>query len=1468
MRSPLISVVITTYAHENYIGKTLASVLEQDVQDMEVIVLDDCSPDATEEVVGKYLHDERVIYKRHDRNIGGKANNTLALQSGSGKYLVWLHGDDFFLPGHLKAGIDALEANPDCALAYSPCYWVDESDRIMKVASHPGHADFSYFGGRNEVAELLAWDNYITPSAAVFRRSDLEQIAGLHPDIKAADWDLFLRLAIHNPNFAFLNKPSTAYRIHDKQFSTEFYASTEPLRAHVHVLEVALQSSMRNSLCEYRTQIADCLQRRLSAYLPQKTEPYVDRVGAICGQLIELEAVNEPRNYTDQPLVSVVVTTKDRPELLQDTLESINSQTYQVWEVLVVNDGGIDVEELIRSLDRHGRFRYIRHEACKGLPGARNTGIRFSRGEILCYLDDDDTYRPEHLSTVVRTLCENNADFVYTEAEYIHEQVENGRRKELARGTPYSDIEYSRDRLHVANYIPVNTWAHRRDLLNRSGLFDPELNAFEDWDLLIRFSRLVEFVHIPQLTVEVHMRSSSGQEHMTQRERKDFPSLYRKIYERYDVGDDPELMRQREQQLESLQADGDDPDPEHSGYLRWIEQHKLEDRDIKRLTERMMTSWTVQPAFHFVITHVSGLEEALADTLDSLGSQLYGGWGLSVVSHAPCPDENFEKFDMLEWLQVEGDLMSAVNSVVGESGADWVALVEAGSTFEPHFLYSCVDHLQQHSEWRLLYVDEDRIGQDGERYDPLFKPEFKLELLRSLPYLGNFLLIKQNDLAMLGGYTTAPGAAAYDLIFRLLERFGERAVGHIADVLMHRQDRFQLALDQQAIAENRRLSLAAHLNRCAIDADVQHGALFGSYFVDYACREKPPVDVIVPLSGRPETVELFLDSLLSSTAYPQFRIRLLVRDGFELSPELLEKAGAEVNVYSENEAQWQKVLDMVGASDTEHVLLMSPGCIAVQPNWLERLVAHMHKDDVAVVAPRLISSDKKVVGGGFILGAGPYSIGMVAYGGLSLEDPGYMGRAQVAQEMSAVSASCMLVRKSVFESVGGMSADLKIPLYQAVDYCLRVAESGGKIVWTPHSTLMYLGEDQSELDGVDIDEAVTRESEAVCSRALAALAKDSGYNRNLKLGGNRFSVDDSFAPPLPHTNDSLHRVVGLGAGSIGSWKFRIQQPLQAMRGEGVADSLILPFSKDLVQLPNMAELERLQADSLLMHNAMHDPYMDAMEAFKRVNQTFIVFGQDDLMYAMPPKNPFSRTIYKDVKKRVRRCLGIADRVIVTTQPLADELSGMADDIRVVPNYLDQAIWGGLRSQRGVSDKPRVGWAGAQQHLGDLELLEEVVRETADEVDWVFFGMCPEFLQPYVKEIHNPVTFGKYPQKLATLNLDLAVAPLEHNRFNECKSNLRLLEYGALGWPVIASDIAPYREGPVCRVHNQARAWIKAIRERIHDMDATRQEADVLRDWVRENWFLQQHLHEWLRALDPTSDCRQRHAAQSAGMNSK
>jgi hypothetical protein len=234
---------------------------------------------------------------------------------------------------------------------------------------------------------------------------------------------------------------------------------------------------------------------------------------------------------------------------------------------------------------------------------------------------------------------------------------------------------------------------------------------------------------------------------------------------------------------------------------------------------------------------------------------------------------------------------------------------------------------------------------------------------------------------------------------------------------------------------------------------------------------------------------------------------------------------------------------------------------------------------------------------------------------------------------------------------------------------------------------------------------------------------------------------------------------------------------------------------------------------------------------------------------VPESNPYYKLVFRDAKARLRRALSACDRAVVSTQPLVEMCHGLSDDIRLIPNMLEKARWGGLSSARRSGPKPRVGWAGAQQHHGDLALIVDLVKETAQEVDWIFFGMCLEELKPYVKEEHAfVVDFADYPKKLASLNLDIAVAPLEQHPFNEAKSNLRLLEYGALGLTVICSDIYPYRNAPVKRVPDDPRAWITALRDRIHDLDAAEMEGDCLRQWVRGNFMLEDHLDEWFSAL--------------------
>ena len=125
------------------------------------------------------------------------------------------------------------------------------------------------------------------------------------------------------------------------------------------------------------------------------------------------------------------------------------------------------------------------------------------------------------------------------------------------------------------------------------------------------------------------------------------------------------------------------------------------------------------------------------------------------------------------------------------------------------------------------------------------------------------------------------------------------------------------------------------------------------------------------------------------------------------------------------------------------------------------------------------------------------------------------------------------------------------------------------------------------------------------------------------------------------------------------------------------------------------------------------------------------------------------------------------------------------------------------------------------------------------MDWVFFGMCPEELLPYMHEFHGVIDLSVYPAKLASLNLDLALAPLEFHIFNDCKSNLRLLEYGACGYPVVCTDTEAYRGYLPCTrvVSNSTEEWLQAIRMHLADPDASYRMGDELREAVLRDYML-------------------------------
>lgn len=235
-------------------------------------------------------------------------------------------------------------------------------------------------------------------------------------------------------------------------------------------------------------------------------------------------------SFTRPPMVSVIVPTYNRPERLRETLTSILNQIFQDFEIIVVNDGIVDVAQVVAALNHDGRITYIKHDRNRGLAAARNTGLRAAKGKYIAYLDDDDRYLPDHIQTLVTCLEQNACKVAYTDAWRVHERFENGRYIEAARDLPYSH-DFNPANLLISNYFPVLCVMHARSCIEDIGFFDESLFVHEDWDLWIRMSTKYSFAHIQQTTAEFTWRTDGSS--MTSSTREIFWRTAEIIYRKY-----------------------------------------------------------------------------------------------------------------------------------------------------------------------------------------------------------------------------------------------------------------------------------------------------------------------------------------------------------------------------------------------------------------------------------------------------------------------------------------------------------------------------------------------------------------------------------------------------------------------------------------------------------------------------------------------------------------------------------------------------------------------------------------------------------------------------------------------------------------------------------------------------------------------------------------------------------------------
>lgn len=1185
------------------------------------------------------------------------------------------------------------------------------------------------------------------------------------------------------------------------------------------------------------------------------------------------------------PLVSIVIPAFN-PRFFRAALQSALDQVYDNLEIIVCDDCRSDeikaiFDELVAP--DNDRARYLRNPQRLGFQGNLLKCLEQASGEYIKFLCDDDrlyNYCVAHQAQTLDTYKDVQLVVSKRHLVDVDDYVLPARMENVGL-VPYDAVFKGEDMLAIFERTPRNYLGGFSGALMRRADVQEYLPsialpqgfvALLDFTLFICLLRRGNLVvlHSIQSTERLHPGRFSSQGDMYQKATTEWGWLNEMLKAR--SGEDAPaqgwvrflpLRRAHEEPREwdevglygvmagrqgiMMSRVGSSSDSYAELYTEWLSCRRFSEPQ-KKLLEQRIFSWAWQPRIVPVIIDADGDAEALDITLRSLAEQDYAADSVVVLTNASVDDPQVLRFSLQpDWARQLNEVLPLLDS------ADWVYLLRAGDRLTQPALLILAERIAQTPGLLCVYSDEGALVEDESR-EPIFKPGFNLDLLRAYPYVGRTLAFERRNLLDMGGFDPAfDELAPHDVIWRLVEGAGPQSIEHIAEVQVESRLAFADWLSLPGVIKHSEPLIAAHLSRIGREHMIHHDQLPLLNRIEYVHPSLPLVSIIITARDQLGALERCIDSLLSNTTYPNYEV--LIVDNASESAEarawftaMSELGSDKLRIFSLSEAGSEATAQnhAAGQARGDYLLMLSAYALIHQADWLQGLIHHAQRPEVGIVGPRILNPQGNILYAGMVMGmdglAGRPFINFPA--GAS----GYMQRLQLTQNWSAVSGNCLMVRKDVFDAVGALEAATFTQGLQDLDLCMRVGREGYLIVGTPDSSLV-LAEPAAAERNETSRQVLDNEQKSFFQKWLPKMARDQAYNPNLYLNeALSFTLDPGLlAGWSPFCTRHLPFIFGMAVNSSAVGHYRVSQPLLELMAAGRV------VGRMTYETATPVEIERQSPDVIVFQGRYTEAKVPDIELAKNYSNAMRIFELDDYIADVPERNEHKRNMPDNIGAMLRKGIGLCDRVVVSTHPLAEALSSMHSDIRVVPNMLATHLWSNLRTQRRSSDKPRIGWGGGTSHRGDLELIADVVRELADEVEWVFFGMCPDLLKPYIHEFHPGVSLKTYPAKLASLNLDLALAPLEFHIFNDCKSNLRLLEYGACGYPVICSDTEAYRGHlPATRVYtNSSEEWLQAIRMHLSDPNASYRMGDELRETVLRDFMLRgENLQYWANGWLP------------------
>ena len=502
-------------------------------------------------------------------------------------------------------------------------------------------------------------------------------------------------------------------------------------------------------------------------------------------------------------------------------------------------------------------------------------------------------------------------------------------------------------------------------------------------------------------------------------------------------------------------------------YEQWILKHRP---DKKTLRKQKKTVFQKKPLISIVVPLYQTPEPYLRELIDSVKAQSYENWQLCLADGSPDDrlkgflDRNYGKENRIVYRKLEqnGGISVNTNEAVMLATGEYLMLCDHDDTLEPDALYEITKAINEKDAPDVLYTDEDKVSMDGKHYfDPNFKPDYNLFRLRENNYICHIFVVKKALTDRVGLLRTEfDGAQDYDFIFRCCEEADK--VVHIPKVLYHwRCHMDSTAADPESKAyayQAGRRAIKEHYQRMGIDASVEMTERPGWYRSYVKIQDNPKISIIIPNKDHIEDLELCLFSLTKRSTYKNYEI-LIVENNSE-KPETFEYYKKLPDRYPKVKVlTWEKefnysAINNFAAKQAEgvYLLFLNNDVEILTPQWMEEMLQICQQKDVAITGAKLYYPDDTIQHAGVVLGLGGIAGHIMCKA--SREDPGYFGRTVTVQEISAVTAACMMIRTEDFWNAGGFDETFQVA-FNDIDLCMKVRAAGKKIVFTPYAELYH-----------------------------------------------------------------------------------------------------------------------------------------------------------------------------------------------------------------------------------------------------------------------------------------------------------------------------------------------------------------------------------------------------------------------------